>query len=685
MKYDRRRALELLRSGCGKPQARFHDGQEEAIRHIVEGGGRALVVQRTGWGKSFVYFIAAKLLREGGEGPALLVSPLLALMRNQIAAAERMGARALTLHSQNKDEWADIAAQTLSGKTDILIVSPERFANEEFKETILNPIAGRVSLLVIDEAHCISDWGHDFRPHYRMLAHIIEGLPRNLRLLATTATANNRVINDLRDTLGGIEVLRGDIARTSLTLQTIQMPGQAQRLAWLAQRLGELKGSGIVYALTVRDAELVAAWLRHCGFAAQAYTSEAAEREELEQALLNNDIKALAATTALGMGFDKPDLAFVIHYQSPGSVIAYYQQIGRAGRELANAHCVLLRGAEDDDINNYFINNAFPSREDAESVVGELRNSEDGLTIYELEARMNIRRSRLDKILFLLSIESPAPIVKNGARWQLTASPLSESFWRRVEGVTALRREEQKQMRDYAALREGHMRFLVGALDGDTNTVAEPPAQPLPQTADAAMIEKAAAFLKQDANAVIHPRKRWPAAMMASPTIPKHEQAQPGRVLCDWGDGGWFPLVQQGKYKDGAYGRELVGACLRLIEKWKPQPRPSWMTCAPSSQHSNALADFARQLAAELGVEFRVVLEKTKQTPPQKAMQNSAKQARNAVDSIGVCGAVPDGAVFLVDDIVDSRWTLTVASHLLLTNGAGAVFPLALANAEGRR
>ena len=216
--------MELLRSGCGKPQARFHDGQEEAIRHIVEGGGRALVVQRTGWGKSFVYFIAAKLLREGGEGPALLVSPLLALMRNQIAAAERMGARALTLHSQNKDKWADIAAQTLSGKADILIVSPERFANEEFKENILNPVAGRVSLLVIDEAHCISDWGHDFRPHYRMLARIIEGLPRNLRLLATTATANNRVINDLRDTLGGIEVLRGDIARTSLTLQTIQMP-----------------------------------------------------------------------------------------------------------------------------------------------------------------------------------------------------------------------------------------------------------------------------------------------------------------------------------------------------------------------------------------------------------------------------------------------------------------------------
>ncbi len=334
MPYDSARALQLLHLGTGLGNATFHDGQEEAIRHIVEGRGRLLVVQRTGWGKSFVYFIATKLLREQGHGPALLISPLLSLMRNQIRAAQRMGARAATINSDNLNEWETVEREIRSDELDILLISPERLANEHFRTQVLSQIAARISLLVIDEAHCISDWGHDFRPHYRMIERILHGLPPNLRLLATTATANDRVMDDLRVVLGPqLGVLRGDLNRPSLRLQTIRLSSQEERMAWLAEQLLNLPGAGIIYTLTVRDANRLSDWLKSRDINVESYTGRTGEgRDELEQHLLDNKVKALVATTALGMGFDKPDLAFVIHYQTPGSVVAYYQQVGRAGR-----------------------------------------------------------------------------------------------------------------------------------------------------------------------------------------------------------------------------------------------------------------------------------------------------------------------------------------------------------------
>ena len=316
------------------------------------GDGRLLVVQKTGWGKSFVYFIATKLLREAGMGCALLISPLLALMRNQMAAAGRMGIRAETINSDNQDRWEEVERAVSRNEVDILLISPERLANERFRTEILAMAASQISLLVIDEAHCISDWGHDFRPHYRLIERMTGNLPPNLRLLATTATANNRVIEDLTEILGpDLEISRGDLNRPSLTLQTICLPTQAERLAWLAEQLPTLLGHGIIYTLTVRDAEQVSEWLKSCGLIVAAYTGETGEqRPELEDALLQNRVKALVATTALGMGFDKPDLAFVIHYQTPGSVVAYYQQVGRAGRALDAAYGVLLSGQEEVEI-----------------------------------------------------------------------------------------------------------------------------------------------------------------------------------------------------------------------------------------------------------------------------------------------------------------------------------------------
>jgi ATP-dependent DNA helicase RecQ len=686
MTYNGKRALELLRIGSGRADARFRDGQEEAIRHLVEGRGRLLVVQKTGWGKSFVYFIATKLLRESGSGPALLISPLLALMRNQIAAAERMGVRAATINSDNHEEWTKVEAALARDEVDILLISPERLANERFNAEVLAGIAGRISMLVIDEAHCISDWGHDFRPHYRLLERIVRTLPANLRLLATTATANDRVMDDLAAVLGPkLEVSRGDLNRPSLALQTMRLPSQAERLAWLAARLATLPGHGIIYTLTVRDAGLVADWLRSRGFNVEAYTGETGERRvELEQALLNNEVKALVATTALGMGFDKPDLAFVIHYQTPGSVVAYYQQVGRAGRALDAAYGVLLSGKEEADINDYFIQSAFPTPDEVAEVIGALEAAPEGLSIPGLLGKVNISMGRINQTINLLSLESPAPIAKQDTRWQLTAASLSDGFWARAERLTELRRQEQGQMQEYVDLAAGHMEFLIRALDGDPASVAAPVLPPLPSDLDPALVREAIAFLRRT-SLPIEPRKRWPTGGMpkygTKGNIPEELRAQPGKVLCVWGDAGWGSLVREGKYHHHRFADELVTACVKLVREWGPQPFPEWVSCVPSLRHPKLVPDFAQRLAAALGIPFHSVLRKADHRPEQKTMANSIQQARNIDGSLAIDDLPDDcrGPVLLVDDMVDSRWTLTVSAWLLRTHGSGVVWPLALA------
>ena len=688
MTYNPQRALELLRIGSGHADAAFREGQEHAIRHIVDRRGRLLVVQKTGWGKSFVYFIATKLLRDDGNDPALLISPLLALMRNQIAAAERMGVRAATINSDNVDDWTRVEAKIARGEIDILLISPERLANERFRTRVLASIAGKISMLVIDEAHCISDWGHDFRPHYRLLERIVKTLPPNVRLLATTATANNRVMQDLVAVLGPkLEISRGDLNRASLTLQTIRLPSQAERLAWLAEQLATLQGHGIIYTLTVRDANQVADWLKSRGFNVEAYTGETGDRREaLEQALLDNHVKALVSTTALGMGYDKPDLAFVIHYQMPGSVVAYYQQVGRAGRAMHSAYGVLLSGQEESDITDWFIRTAFPTRQEVADVLAALEKEENGLSVPELLSRVNLSKGRVEKTIALLSLESTAPIAKEGTKWQLTAAALSEGFWARAERLTALRRDEHQQMQEYVRSSFGdHMGFLISALDGDPSVVAPPTLPPLATTVNNALVRDAIAFLRRT-SLPIEPRKKWPDGGMpqygVKGPISAGHQSQPGKALCIWGDAGWGTLVRQGKHHDHGFADDLVQACVNMVRGWNPQPKPTWLTCVPSLRHPDLVPNFARRLAAILGLPFHMVIAKTDNRPEQKTMANSTQQARNIDGSLALNGQpVPRGPVIVVDDMVDSRWTLTVAAWLLRKNGSGDVWPMALSQA----
>ncbi len=439
--------MQILRTLVGRPDAEFHEGQFEAIETLVDQRRRALVVQRTGRGKSAVYFVATLLLRHQGAGPTILVSPMLALMRDQIAAAARAGVRAVSINSSNAHEWEDVRRRLQADEVDVLLVTPERLNNPTFRDEQLPALLARVGLLGANEAHCISDWGHDFRPDYRRLREMIAEMPAGVPVLATTATANSRVVTDVAAQLVGTAVamsargvstgsttanevvtIRGPLARTSLRLGVLSLPDSRARLAWLLSHVADIPGSGIIYTLTVSAAEDTARLLREAGHAVRAYTgqTDTAEREESEVLLKNNEVKALVATSALGMGFDKPDLGFVLHLGAPSSPVAYYQQAGRAGRATENADVLLLPGTEDEAIWKYFATASVPDQARAEAVIGALERGRStargaSLSTPALEARVNLRRTQLELLLKVLDVDGTVRRVKGG--WVATGLP----------------------------------------------------------------------------------------------------------------------------------------------------------------------------------------------------------------------------------------------------------------------
>ena len=673
----------------------FRDGQWEAIDHIVNQRGKVLCVQRTGWGKSMVYFVSARLMRAEGAGVTLIISPLLALMRNQIEAARRLGLRALTVNSTNRDDWDHVRDELLADQVDLLLISPERLANDEFVGSTLQPIAARIGLLVIDEAHCISDWGHDFRPDYRRIGQVLARLPVNITVLATTATANRRVEQDVAAQLGGtVEIQRGPLVRESLALQNMHMPGPADRLAWMADQIPQLPGSGIVYTLTIRDADRVAEWLRQNNVEAHAYHKDipVEQKLKLEQALLANEVKCLVATTALGMGYDKPDLTFVIHYQTPGNVVAYYQQVGRAGRAIPVAYGVLLSGEEDDDINEYFRESAFPSEWQVTRILDALEAADEGLKVREIERAVNLRQSQIEKVLKLLVVEPMSPVLRIEGSWYRTPNPYQLDR-QRIAHLTAQREAEWGQMKRYLANERCLMQFLADALDDSNAQACGKCAVCLGRAVLPLELQRnthinAQRFVRHS-EMPLELKKQWDIEALAlyqsvfgwrGLNIPAQLRGEEGRVLSRWGEPVWGELVSRGKAQ-GHFDDELVDASVDLIRnRWGAVAPVAWVTCIPSSRHPNLVPDFAARLAAALGVPFRAVIEKSRETGPQKNMENRFHQCHNLDGAFTIRPeAGTDEAVLLIDDVVDSAWTLTLAAALLRQTGTAVVYPFALA------
>ncbi|MEV8454794.1 RecQ family ATP-dependent DNA helicase [Streptomyces sp. NPDC052095] len=704
----------ILAELVGDPggSARLREDQWQAVSALVQERRRALVVQRTGWGKSAVYFVATALLRRRGSGPTVIVSPLLALMRNQVESAARAGIRAHTINSANPEEWEAIYEEVEHGATDVLLVSPERLNSVDFRDQVLPRLAATTGLLVVDEAHCISDWGHDFRPDYRRLRAMLAELAPGVPVLATTATANERVTADVAEQLGTgageALVLRGPLDRESLRLGVVRLPDAPHRLAWLAEHLDELPGSGIIYALTVAAAEEATAFLRQRGFAVASYTgrTENADRLQAETDLQENRVKALVATSALGMGFDKPDLGFVVHLGSPSSPIAYYQQVGRAGRGVAHADVLLLPGKEDEAIWRYFADTAFPPEAQVRQTLSALAGAGRPLSVPALEAMVDLRRTRLESMLKVLDVDGAVKRVKGG--WTATGAEWVYDA-ERYAWVARQRAAEQQAMRDYASTSGCRMEYLRRQLDDEGAAPCGRCDNCAGAWANTAVSSEALTGATKELDrpgAEIEPRRMWPTGMPAlgielKGRIPAQEQCSTGRALGRLSDIGWGnrlrPLLAENA-PDGPVPDDVLRAAVAVLADWARSPggwapgvpdaaaRPVGVVAVPSLTRPRLVGSLAEGIAS---IGRLPLLGTLAYTGPDGA--HAARRSNSAQRLKGLSGAfaVPEeladalartpGPVLLVDDATDSGWTLAVAARLLRRAGAEQVLPLVLA------
>ena len=705
----RQEAERHLRALVGSDEAGLREDQWQAVAALVEESRRTLVVQRTGWGKSAVYFVATALLRARGRGPTVIVSPLLALMRNQIAAAERAGINAVTVNSTNPQDWARTYASVQDGEVDVLLVSPERLNNPDFRDLVLPDLAAGAGLVVVDEAHCISDWGHDFRPDYRRIRTLLAQLPAGTPVLATTATANERVTADVAEqlsisgsrALGDVLVLRGSLDRESLHLGVLQLPTSVQRVAWLAEHLGSFSGSGIIYCLTVSATQDVAGLLRTHGHDVRAYSGQTEQSERLaaEDDLLNNRVKALVATSALGMGFDKPDLGFVVHLGAPPSPIAYYQQVGRAGRGVARATCLLLPGREDREVWDYFASLSFPPAAQVRQTLEALAVAGGPLSTARLETQVELRRTRLEAMLKVLDVDGAVRRVKGG--WEATGQPWTYDE-ERYARVAQTRLVEQRAMLEYATTSQCRLAYLRDQLDdpelksassAETNRCGRCDTcggLSLDASVSTAAAERADLLLHQP-GVVIDPRRMWPTGMAElgvslSGRIPAGEQAEPGRAVGRLTDLGWGSALRElfaADASDSPVPIPLRHALAEVLGAWglAASEQADCLVGFESLSHPVLTDHLQAGLATFTGLPVAARFTLVSEAPSGYGAVNSALRLATVAKRFRLSdpAAVVGRRVLLVDDRTVTGWTLAVAARQLRLAGAVTVLPLVLA------
>ncbi len=656
-------------------KASFREGQYEAIESVMM-RKRTLVVQRTGWGKSLVYFISAKMLRKKKRGMTMVVSPLLVLMDNQKEMAEKMNLKCDVLNSTVKDRRAEIIESMKNDELDVIFVTPETLFASDIQSSLHR---FKIGLFVIDEAHCISDWGHDFRLEYGKLGRIISDMPANVSVLAVTATANDRVVNDLCTQLGDdVYVSRGKLTRESLHIQILKLDSKAKRYAWLLENLSKLPGTGIIYCLTRRDCEDLSAFLNHNGINTMPYYSgndETINTEAIEK-FHDNRIKAIIATVKLGMGYDKGDIAFVIHYQTPANIVSYYQQIGRAGRNLSDAYAFLMSGGNDDErINNFFIETAFPTRGESRSIYNVISSGE-GVKLTEIEASLNIRHTRVMKALDFL--ENDGFIFKEGSAYYASAKRFVYDS-KHYQEITRIRKQEMKQMNELIHTNECYSKFIVNCLDDDEENDCGRCSNCLRHYVYPDLTLKSSSLIIAETwinSRVLEilPRKLWPDRKKIDYVNMN------GICLSKYGDSGYGEMVREGKYETGRFSDELVERAAEVLMPLVNQKRVRAITFVPSLR-SDIVSDFASRLASRMHITLYDALGKLP-AEPQKDMENSAYQCENARQSFYVKIKRLPAKVILVDDIVDSKWTLTVCGYKLMEAGCIEVYPFTLADSS---
>lgn len=688
--------------------AEFHKGQLEAIKAVLD-GNRVLVVQKTGWGKSLVYFLAAKMMRAQGKGLTLVFSPLLALMNNQLESARKFFPKNESIRLYNSSVDSDYKQKTVEllkeGKVDVLFVTPESLTNNDFMKKVMGEI-GKIGFLVIDEAHCISDWGHDFRPDYMNIVKIVDNLTSNDPVLATTATANDRVVNDIstqlrykNDIKKEMLILRGNLQRESLYIQIIRIADYKGKLAWLKEHIDGLQkrvgGAGIIYCATINDCKLVAEWLRN-SFAdkrIEIYNGQVDKnlRVDLEKDFLHDKIDILVATSAFGMGIDKPNIGFVIHFSKPKNVIEYYQQIGRAGRgqEIPLAYAVLLTSPDDDNVNNFFIRSAFASYEEMSDIFNTIKEN-PGISQTDIVKKGKYTKALIDKVIRYLVAQGALTNYYNGKNTYTVKDNDWQPDVEHIRQLTQLRYKELGDMNAYIASKQCHMQYVTALLNDKESKPCGHCAFCKPeQSLSEKYSDDTAAAAELFINCFdydVATRKQWADFQR----IPENERICGGKifVLTKYGAGNYGKLVREGKYESNPayFADELVTAAANKLGQVVKNENIKYLVPIPSLNHPTLVSSFAQRLASKLGCQYLDILGKTS-NEEQKNKHTSVQQQKNIEDSVFIKDNTSLNAnVLLIDDMVDSKWTLTVAASKLVreanADGMIKVFAFALANSQ---
>ncbi|TDL96622.1 RecQ family ATP-dependent DNA helicase [Macrococcus carouselicus] len=687
MNTIQKRAIQILKETYGE-SSEFREGQLEAITAVVN-RQKTLVIQKTGWGKSIVYFIATKILRARGAGPTIIISPLLALMHNQIEAAGRLGLNVVTINSNNRDDWESI--YDAFNEVDAIIVSPEKLSNTAFIDKL--GTVTDIEMIVVDEAHSISDWGHDFRPDYQRIVYLLKSFPDHIAILGTTATANDRVIQDIKDQLGDeLQVFRGDLIRDNISIQVNPAQSKVERLAFITDALTRhpflSKQQGIIYCLTKKECDSVADFLTRNDISAVAYYSGVQNEsgEDISEAILNDfhtgQMRVIVSTVKLGMGYDKSDIGFVIHFQLPQNLIAYYQQMGRAGRDGSAALAILLHGDEDEEIIKSFIESANKDPELLQQILEVIGASRDGLKRNEILQHFNLNVTKLASVLKYLYVHNYIYMEKSQYYVHPNHHFDAAKNAQIQKQLNETRLAELDNLKAFVNYDGCYMKFIADELDApDTKEQCGICAhcrnrQFITLAEDNPYLEQAKDY-KNKLHGVITPRKRWS----------NNKKIDDALVF----EPGWTytvdPYSPIGKRfmlerDQGHFSDKTVTTVSNFVKEHIEANQIEVIVGVPSLRRPKLVSELARKMAEVKGISYIEALEKTAKGAPQRDMHNSMMQEQNARAYLHVTNveAIKDKNVLLLDDLVDSRWTMTVAASLLLEQGAAHVYPFALVN-----
>jgi len=664
---NRSQAETLLKKTFGLPN--FYDEQWETISKILN-GERVLLIEKTGFGKSLCYQFPATTF----EGLTVIFSPLIALMRDQVKKLNALGIQARCINSeQTPEENNEIIEDAKLGKLKILYIAPER---QESPAWIDATQEMKLSMVVIDEAHCISVWGHDFRTAFKRIINLVNLLPQGMPVLATTATATKRVEGDIMQQIGnGVQVIRGSLMRDNFSLFVLKVNSEDEKLIWLGQNLDKLPDSGIIYTGTRSNTEIYSNYLTWLGIPVSNYNAglNAESRIQVEDGLIANKWKAIVSTNALGMGIDKPDIRFVIHTQMPQSPIHYYQEIGRAGRDGNPSIIILLFNPNEDvKLPRSFIESGKPSIEKYNKVINALKSQMLGER--DLQKATNLTQTPIRVIKAdLIEQKIIREIAGKKYEYIMNAPALD------TKSFEALRNDKLKELEsmiDYIETKKSRMNFLCEYLGDAPNASFT--------NCDNTGLPKLSVKVTDEWTKKLNDFREqyFPELEVES----KDSNIVNGLAASYYGVSTVAEALHRSKYeKGGDFPDFLLRLTLKAIRKKLGKEKVDLVLYVPPTSSGNLVRNFAEKIAATLKVSISHDLTKVRTTEPQKIFQNSWLKKDNVSGAFSYTepDEIEGKSILLIDDIFDSGATLKEIGKLLTKFGARQIIPIVIAKTVG--